>query len=125
MALAVAPLAGVRGATPIDSKFHGVQIGAITYSFNSIANSDPEAIIRAYVEIGLGEAELRPVLGRAPAPRGIDTGRFRQAHHPVTADPADQLDGQVPQHPGQTGDVVAGIHDDRDVRVSGLPLAGP
>ena len=35
-----------------------MQIGAITYSFNSIANPDPEAIIRAYVEIGLGEAEL-------------------------------------------------------------------
>jgi sugar phosphate isomerase/epimerase len=42
----------------IDSKFGGVQIGAITYSFNRIASPDPEAIIRAYVEIGLGEAEL-------------------------------------------------------------------
>jgi sugar phosphate isomerase/epimerase len=42
----------------IDSKFNGVQIGAITYSFNRIASPDPEAIIRAYVEIGLGEAEL-------------------------------------------------------------------
>ena len=45
-------------AAKIDSKFHGVQIGDMTYSFNSIANPDPEAIIRAYVEIGLGEAEL-------------------------------------------------------------------
>jgi sugar phosphate isomerase/epimerase len=42
----------------IDSKFGGVQIGAITYSFNRIATPDPEAIIKAYVEIGLGEAEL-------------------------------------------------------------------
>ena len=42
----------------IDSKFGGVQIGAITYSFNRIASPDPEAIIKAYVEIGLGEAEL-------------------------------------------------------------------
>ena len=58
LALAAAPLAGACVAAPIDSKFHGVQIGAITYSFNSIANPDPEAIIRAYVEIGLGEAEL-------------------------------------------------------------------
>src|SRR5579872_5586179 len=58
MALAAVPLAGARGAAMIDSKFYGVQIGAITYSFNSIANPDPEAIIRAYVEIGLGEAEL-------------------------------------------------------------------
>src|SRR5215471_21352350 len=58
LALAAAPLAGRGVAAPIDSKFHGVQIGAITYSFNSIANPDPEAIIRAFVEIGLGEVEL-------------------------------------------------------------------
>ena len=40
----------------INSKFNGVQIGAITYSFRSIP--DAEAIIKAMVEIGLGEAEL-------------------------------------------------------------------
>jgi sugar phosphate isomerase/epimerase len=57
-ALAAGPVAGALRAARIDSKFHGVQIGAITYSFNSIANPDPEAIIKAYVEIGLGEAEL-------------------------------------------------------------------
>jgi sugar phosphate isomerase/epimerase len=57
IALASVPLA--KGfAKRIDSKFDGVQIGAITYSFNRIAAPDPEAIIRAYVEIGLGEAEL-------------------------------------------------------------------
>jgi sugar phosphate isomerase/epimerase len=58
IALASAPIAGAFGAKRIDSKFDGVQIGAITYSFNRIASPDPEAIIRAYVEIGLGEAEL-------------------------------------------------------------------
>ena len=58
IALASAPLAKAFGAKMIDSKFSGVQIGAITYSFNRIAAPDPEAIIRAYVEIGLGEAEL-------------------------------------------------------------------
>jgi sugar phosphate isomerase/epimerase len=58
MALASVPLAGAFGAKRIDSKFGGVQIGAITYSFNRIASPDPEAIIRTYVEIGLGEAEL-------------------------------------------------------------------
>jgi sugar phosphate isomerase/epimerase len=58
IALASVPLAGALGATKINSKFDGVQIGAITYSFNSIAGPDAEAIIRAYVEIGLGEAEL-------------------------------------------------------------------
>ena len=58
MALASVPLAGALRAAKIDSTFYGVQIGAITYSFNSIASPDVEAIIRAYVEIGLGEAEL-------------------------------------------------------------------
>jgi sugar phosphate isomerase/epimerase len=58
IALASAPLSGAFGASRIDSKFGGVQIGAITYSFNRIASPDAEAIIRAYVEIGLGEAEL-------------------------------------------------------------------
>ncbi len=58
IALASVPLAQAFGAKKIDSRFGGVQIGAITYSFNRIANPDPEAIIKAYVEIGLGEAEL-------------------------------------------------------------------
>src|SRR5881227_2137814 len=58
MALAAIPVAGALAASKIDSKVNGVQLGAITYSFNSIANPDPEAIIKAYVEIGLGEAEL-------------------------------------------------------------------
>src|SRR4051794_23358035 len=50
--------AAAFGAARINSKVDGVQIGAITYSFNRIAAPDPEAIIRAYVDIGLGEAEL-------------------------------------------------------------------
>ena len=56
--LAAVPLAKAAGAARINSKFGGVQIGAITYSFNRIASPDPEAIIRAFVEVGLGEAEL-------------------------------------------------------------------
>jgi len=58
MALASAPLAGALRAAKINSTIYGVRIGAITYSFNSIANTDPSAIIPAYVEIGIGEAEL-------------------------------------------------------------------
>src|SRR5471030_2629069 len=57
MAAASVPLAGLFAATRINSKFDGVQIGAITYSFNRIA-SEPEAIVKAFVEVGLGEAEL-------------------------------------------------------------------
>ena len=58
IALVSLPLYKAFGAKMIDSKFGGVQIGAITYSFNRIASPDPEEIIKAYVEIGLGEAEL-------------------------------------------------------------------
>ena len=56
IALASVPLA--LNAKTIDSRFGGVQIGAITYSFNRIASPNPQAIIDAYKEIGLGEAEL-------------------------------------------------------------------
>src|SRR5438105_15361207 len=58
IAAAALPLMNALGAPRINSKFGGVQIGAVTYSFNRIASPDPEAIIKAYVEIGLGEAEL-------------------------------------------------------------------
>ncbi len=54
---ALAAAAVARANAAINSKFGGVQIGAITYSFNSIA-SDPQAIIQALVDIGLGETEL-------------------------------------------------------------------
>lgn len=91
LALAALPLARAMAAKRIDSKFGGVQIGAITYSFNRIAAPDPETIIKAYVEIGLGEAELMsnhceslagapamPVFGRFPGggrPPGGPGGR--------------------------------------------------
>lgn len=55
LALASVPASMAFGAG-IDSKFGGVQIGAITYSFRSMSNA--EDIIKAYVEVGLGEAEL-------------------------------------------------------------------
>ena len=58
IALASIPLSRAFGAKMIDSKIGGVQIGAITYSFNTIASPDPQAIVNAYAEIGLGEAEL-------------------------------------------------------------------
>ena len=45
-----------REFSDINSKIKGVQIGAITYSFNR--GSSPDDIIKAYVSIGLGEMEL-------------------------------------------------------------------
>jgi sugar phosphate isomerase/epimerase len=78
LALGALPLVVARAAR-IESKFYGVQIGAITYSFNSIANPDPEAIVRAYVEIGLGDAELMSnhceALAGAPRAPGRGGGR--------------------------------------------------
>src|SRR3954447_21837293 len=54
----------------IDSKFSGVQIGAITYSFRTIPSADD--ILKAYVSIGLGEMELMSnhaeMLAGAPVP---------------------------------------------------------
>ena len=58
IAVASLPLARAFAAKMIDSKIEGVQIGAITYSFHRLASPDPEAIVRAYAEIGLGECEL-------------------------------------------------------------------
>ena len=46
----------LSAAAKINSRINGVQIGAITYSFRAI--TDAEEIIKAYVEIGLGEMEL-------------------------------------------------------------------
>jgi sugar phosphate isomerase/epimerase len=79
LALASVPFAAKTRAAQIDSKYYGVQIGAITYSFNRIANSDPEAIIKAFVEVGLGEAELMSnhceALAGAPRSAGGRGGR--------------------------------------------------
>ena len=88
IAVASVPLCRAFAAKTIDSKFGGVQIGAITYSFNRIASPDPEAIIKAFVEIGLGEAELMsnhcealagappmPMFGRGGGPGQPGAGR--------------------------------------------------
>ncbi len=56
IALASVPLSRAFGAKMIDSKIDGVQIGAISYTFRYIP--DPEAIVKAYGEVGLGECEL-------------------------------------------------------------------
>jgi sugar phosphate isomerase/epimerase len=55
IALATIPFA--RGQAKINSKFGGVQIGAITYSFRDSTN-ELDAIIKAMAQRGLGEAEL-------------------------------------------------------------------
>jgi len=60
----------------MDSRINGVLIGAITYSFRSMPAAD---IIKAYVDIGLGEMELMSnhaeQLAGSPAGRGGGGGR--------------------------------------------------
>jgi sugar phosphate isomerase/epimerase len=51
------PLSAAFGEQ-IDSKFEGVRIGAISYSFNTLEYPDPMAIVKAFADIGLGECEL-------------------------------------------------------------------
>ncbi len=74
-----------RVPAEINSKIKNVQIGAITYSFNSIAQN-PDDIIKAYVSIGLGEMELMSnhceALAGAPARGG---GRGTQTPEQVAA----------------------------------------
>jgi sugar phosphate isomerase/epimerase len=61
--------------TPIPSRFGGVQVGAITYSFREMSNA--EDILKAMVQIGIGEVELMSnhAESLAGAPRGRGRGR--------------------------------------------------
>jgi sugar phosphate isomerase/epimerase len=82
LALAGLPLS--MAFADINSKFKGVQIGAITYSFRSMP--DPVDIINAYKTIGLGEMELMSgdaeKLAGAPIPAGRGFGGGRRGMTP-------------------------------------------
>jgi hypothetical protein len=71
----------------------------------------------------LAEAEPGPVPGR-PAVRPGRARRDREVHDPIGAQPARDVHGQVPQQPGQPGQVIAGIEHDDDVRVALTPVPG-
>jgi sugar phosphate isomerase/epimerase len=68
--------------SPIPSRFGGVQVGVITYSFRSISNA--EDIVKALVQIGIGEVELMSnhAESLAGAPAG---GRGRGANPELAA----------------------------------------
>ncbi|MGA3325740.1 MAG: sugar phosphate isomerase/epimerase family protein [Terriglobia bacterium] len=53
---ALVPAGRLRGATMINSVIRGVQIGAQSYSFPDLQT--PEAILKAFQTVGLGECEL-------------------------------------------------------------------
>jgi sugar phosphate isomerase/epimerase len=118
LAMASVPLSRALAAKRIDSKFGGVQIGAITYSFNRIASPDPEAIVKAFVEIGLGEAELMsnhcealagapamPVFGRGGGGAGpmAQVRAEQPAGAPAGAGPVGAPDAAPAGGPGQPG----------------------
>jgi sugar phosphate isomerase/epimerase len=67
----------------INSRIHGVQIGAITYSFLRLPVED---VLKAYTTIGLGEMELMSnhaeALAGAPSGRGGGGGRRGQPMTP-------------------------------------------
>ena len=57
LALASATLSAAFGAK-LNSKFGGVQLGAISYSFNPISKPEPAIVIQSMLDLGLGELEL-------------------------------------------------------------------
>jgi sugar phosphate isomerase/epimerase len=75
--LAALPAVKVLGAAAPHSKFAGVEIGAITYSFGSMKMDD---CIQAYVDIGLDEMELMSETAEAAAglPPGDGAGRAEE-----------------------------------------------
>jgi sugar phosphate isomerase/epimerase len=80
IAAAALPMAKMLGA--VNSRFGGVQIGAITYSFRELS-TDVDDIIKAMVGIGLGEAELMSnsveAYAGAPSQASAGGGRARGA----------------------------------------------
>jgi sugar phosphate isomerase/epimerase len=93
IALASLPVVTAFAAARIDSKFGGVQIGAISYSFNRIASPDATVVVKAMVELGLGECELtlnhcEALAGMPAVPAGAGAqariAAWRAAATPVT-----------------------------------------
>src|SRR5689334_16451704 len=76
LALAGLPAAWTFNGLPlsalgrINSRIHGVQVGAITYSFRTLAVED---VLKAYTTIGIGEMEL--MSNHAEALAGAPSGR--------------------------------------------------
>jgi len=95
LALAAVPLSAAFGAK-IDSKFGGVQIGAISYSFNPISRPDPAIVIPSMIDLGLGEIEL--TLDHCEALAGIPviSARFSGAAGASGAATGAARDGRAP-----------------------------
>ena len=72
---ALVPAGKMRGAPMINSVIRGVQIGAQSYSFRDLPS--PDAVIKAFQTVGLGECEL--FSGAEPANlRGPELAKWRR-----------------------------------------------
>jgi sugar phosphate isomerase/epimerase len=95
--LAVAAIPATSLPAKPDSRFGGVQIGTITYSFRELPGS-AEDILKYCVELGINSIELMsepaevyagaPAGGRSPGGRGSGGGRGRGGRAPLS--PAQQ-----------------------------------
>ena len=73
---------------------------------------------------GLAKVKALAVLARSAA---LGRTRLGPASRSMTRSERrrpSSYDGQVGQEVGQAGDVVAGVHDDQDAAVAGLPVPG-
>jgi sugar phosphate isomerase/epimerase len=72
---ALVPAGKLRGATMINSVVRGVQIGAQSYSFRDLR--EPDAIIKAFQTVGLGECELSSG-GEPPKGKDVPLDYFKE-----------------------------------------------
>jgi sugar phosphate isomerase/epimerase len=84
--IALAALPAGRGIAAVNSRFSGVRVGSNTYSFRDMQALDD--IIKAFVQVGIGEVELMSnnVEADAGAP-SINTGPPRGGQRPGGAPP--------------------------------------
>lgn len=80
LALTAAPALGLLGQARPNSRFGGVQIGAITYSFRSMGDQSAEATLRYILDSGVSAIELmgdpaESFAGRPATGRGGGGGR--------------------------------------------------
>jgi hypothetical protein len=104
---------GQAGVHPVPGKGFGCPVA------RGIADG---GLVGSVPGVRFGEGEDTAVLAGLPASRGGATGSGVAEHDSVRAQACDQFDGQVGQDVGEAGDVVAGVHHDENVWVTGPPL---
>ncbi len=113
-ALAAIPFADALAN--INSKFGGVQIGTITYSFRE--TNDLDAIVKMMVQIGLGEVELMSNHAEAAAgvPSPTRSAPARAPATPAAVAPASQAPRSGPRPPMTEEQIAAARARNEDLR---------